>query len=288
MAARTHEDEEEKRRQKNANVAIAAFTQSQKGSGKGKPVCRDYMTDNGCNKGGQCSYQHPPTNGRCLRCGSTKHSVSDCRRPRKDAPANPAAKAKSTGKGPPLPKAKAKQGPKGGGKGKNQGGGGGGGGGGATNQQAQPKGQAKKRAQSQPKSKPKAKASSHQAEAEAGLMEVDWAGGDLYDPPTGALGSEDVPFTGCISIDHFAHACTFYTTFHPPSIPLKVPMPMAFYLLFLTQVRLIAYFHSSGCIPNKQPTPSVYTSKLLPGPLSELYFTTTSYIVRRSRGLYCQ
>ena len=83
LAARTHEDEEDKRRQKNANVAIAAFTQSQKGSGKGKPVCRDYMTDNGCNKGGQCSYQHPPTNGRCLRCGSTKHSVSDCRRPRK-------------------------------------------------------------------------------------------------------------------------------------------------------------------------------------------------------------
>ena len=123
LAARTHEDEEDKRRQKNANVAIAAFTQSQKGSGKGKPVCRDYMTENGCNKGGQCSYQHPPTNGRCLRCGSTKHSVSDCRRPRKDAPANPAAKAKGSGKGPPLPKAKAKQAPKGGGKGKNQGGG---------------------------------------------------------------------------------------------------------------------------------------------------------------------
>ena len=142
---------------------------------------------------------------------STKHSVADCRRPRKDALANPAAKAKGTGKGPPLPKAKAKQNPKGGGKGKSQGGGGGG----ATNQQAQPKGQAKKRAQSQPKSKPKAKASSHQAEAEAGLMEVDWAGRDLYDPPAGALGSEDVPFTGCISIDNFAHACTFYTTFQP-------------------------------------------------------------------------
>ena len=120
LAARTHEDEEDKRRQKNANAAIAAFAQSQKGSGKGKPVCRDYMTENGCNKGGQCSYQHPPTNGRCLRCGSTKHSVSDCRRPRKDAPANPAAKAKGSGKGPPLPKAKAKQAPKGGGKGKNQ------------------------------------------------------------------------------------------------------------------------------------------------------------------------
>ena len=155
------------------------------GSGKSKPVCQDYMTDTGCSKGGQCSSQHPPTNGRCLRCGATKHSVA---RPRKDAPANPAAKAKGQGKGPPLPKAKAKQAPKGGGKDKSQGGGGGGGGGGATNQQAQPKGQAKKRAQSQPKSKPKAKTSSHQSEAEAGLVEVDWAGGDLYDPPTRALG----------------------------------------------------------------------------------------------------
>ena len=286
MAARTHEDEEDKRRQKNANVAIAAFTQSQKGSGKGKPVCRDYMTDNGCNKGGQCSYQHPPTNGRCLRCGSTKHSVSDCRRPRKDAPANPAAKAKGTGKGPPLPKAKAKQAPKGGGKGKNQGGGG------TNNQQAQPKGQAKKRAQSQPKAKPNAKASSHQAEGEAGNMEVDWAGGDLYDPPPGALGSDDVPFTGCVSIDESMMTLLMLALstplFSPPSIHQKVPMPMAFYLLFLTQVRRIAYFHSSGCIPNRQPTPSVYTSKLLPGPLSELYFTTTSYTVRRSRDLYFQ
>ena len=154
LAARSHEDEEDKRRQKNANVAIAAFTQSQKGSGKSKPVCRDYMADTGCNKGGQCSYQHPPTNGRFLRCGSTKHSVADCRRPRKDAPANPAAKAKGQGKGTPFTQGKSQQAPKGGGKGKNQGGGGGGGGGGATNQQAQPKGQAKKRAQSQPKSKP--------------------------------------------------------------------------------------------------------------------------------------
>ena len=48
LAARSHEDEEDKRRQKNTNVAIAAFTQSQKGSGKSKPVCRDYVTDNGC------------------------------------------------------------------------------------------------------------------------------------------------------------------------------------------------------------------------------------------------
>ena len=119
-------------------------------------------------------------------------------------------------------------------------------------------------------------------------MEVDWAGGDLYDPPPGALGSDNVPFTGCVSIDDLLMLAHSTLLFSPPSIHQKVPMPMAFYLLFLTQVRRIAYFHSSGCIPSKQPTPSVYTSKLLPGPLSELYFTTTSYIVRRSRGLYFQ
>ena len=110
LSSRSHEDEEEKRKQKNANVAIASFTQSQKGSGKSKPICRDFLTDNGCNKGGQCTFQHPQTVGRCLRCGSTKHSVADCRRPRKDS-AQPASsstnkKGKGRGRGPPLPKPK--------------------------------------------------------------------------------------------------------------------------------------------------------------------------------------
>ena len=32
----------------------------------------------GCPRGGrQCTFQHPQTVGRCLRCGSTKHAVAD-------------------------------------------------------------------------------------------------------------------------------------------------------------------------------------------------------------------
>ena len=68
------EDEEEKRHQKSANVAIAASAAAGKGSGKSKPstkpTCRDYLTKNGCTRGGQCSFLHPPTVGRGLRRGS--------------------------------------------------------------------------------------------------------------------------------------------------------------------------------------------------------------------------
>ena len=73
---------------------MAAFTQ--KGSGKDKAN----MTEDGCKRGRQCSFQHPATIGRCLRCGSTKHMVADCKRPRKDV---------STGnsKAKPAPKPKA-------------------------------------------------------------------------------------------------------------------------------------------------------------------------------------
>ena len=120
LSSRAHEDEEEKRKQKSAGVAIASLTQGS----KPKPLCRDYMTETGCNKGGQCPFQHPPTTGRCLRCGSTKHVVSECKRPRRDsAPSssNSPGAAKGKGKGPPLPKAKAgaKKGAKGGQKGGN-------------------------------------------------------------------------------------------------------------------------------------------------------------------------
>ena len=79
LSSRAHEDDEEKRRQKSANVAIAASAAAGKGSGKGKhttkPTCRDYLTHNGCTRGGQCSFLHPPTVGRCPRCGSTKHAL---------------------------------------------------------------------------------------------------------------------------------------------------------------------------------------------------------------------
>ena len=82
LSSRAHEDDEEKRRQKSANVAIAASAAAGKGSSKGKsttkPTCRDDLTDNGCTRGGKCSFLHPPTVVRCLRCGSTKHAVADC------------------------------------------------------------------------------------------------------------------------------------------------------------------------------------------------------------------
>ena len=69
-------------------MASASHTQKGGGKGKPKPICRDFLTDSGCQKGGQCLYQHPNTVGRCLRCGSTKHVVADCKRPRRDPSAN--------------------------------------------------------------------------------------------------------------------------------------------------------------------------------------------------------
>ena len=165
LSTRAQEDKEEKRKQKSAGVAIAAFTSAQKGSGKTKssqkPICRDFLTDSGCPRGGQCTFQHPQTVGRCLRCGSTKHAVADCKKPGKDATATSSSKGK--GKGPkanPQPKASssgtstAKPAPK-------------------------PKAGAQKRGQSQPKAKAKAKGSAHSAEI--GNLEIDWARTALED-----------------------------------------------------------------------------------------------------------
>ena len=84
LASRAQEDEEERRKQKGANVATSSYTQKGGGKGKPKPICRDFMTDSGCPKGGQHLYQHPNTVGRCLRCVSTKHVVADCKSPRRD------------------------------------------------------------------------------------------------------------------------------------------------------------------------------------------------------------
>ena len=90
LASRAQEDEEERRKQKGANMASASY------KGKPKPICRDFMTDSGCPKGGQCLYQHPNTVGRCLRCRSTKHVVADCKRPRRDPSATNKGKGRST------------------------------------------------------------------------------------------------------------------------------------------------------------------------------------------------
>ena len=66
LASRAQEDEEERRKQKSANTAIASASFTQKGNGKvkPKPICRDFMTDSGCQKGGQCLYQQTPQHCR--------------------------------------------------------------------------------------------------------------------------------------------------------------------------------------------------------------------------------
>ena len=165
LSTRAQEDEEEKRKQKSAGVAIAAFTSAQKGSGKTKtsqkPICRDFLTDTGCPRGGQCTFQHPQTVGRCLRCGSTKHAVADCKKPRKDAATTSSSKGKGKGtKANPQPKASSSGTP-------------------AAKPTSKAKAGAQKRGQSQPKAKAKAKGSAHSAEA--GNSEIDWARTALED-----------------------------------------------------------------------------------------------------------
>ena len=111
-----------RRKQKNANTAIASASFPQEGTGKGKPkpICRNFVTDAGCTKGCQCLYQHPNTVGQCLRRGSAKHVVADCKRPRRDPSSNTEGKGRSTSSTPsknsssqhPQAKAKAKGDPK--------------------------------------------------------------------------------------------------------------------------------------------------------------------------------
>ena len=61
LAGRAQQDEEDGRKQKNANTAIASASFIQKRIGKCKPksICRDFVTDTVCIKGGQCLYQAP-------------------------------------------------------------------------------------------------------------------------------------------------------------------------------------------------------------------------------------
>ena len=50
LSSRTQEEEEERRKQKNANVAIASFTSAGATKTSTKPICRNFMTENGCNE----------------------------------------------------------------------------------------------------------------------------------------------------------------------------------------------------------------------------------------------
>ena len=148
LSARAQEDDEEKRRKgqtHHVSTASAEARGASKGKGKGKgkppqppnkgkgkkddnkgkgkgggddtkPICSDYLTDNGCPRGDQCTYRHPARVGKCLRCGSTGHQLSTCRRPRRDATPKAAAKstagakARAKSKGKPKPKTAPKKG----------------------------------------------------------------------------------------------------------------------------------------------------------------------------------
>ena len=113
LSSRAHEDEEEKKCQKSGNIAITASVAAGKGSGKSrpattKPTCRDYLTENGCTRGGQRSFLHPPMVGN-------KTCIAECKRPRQEKTAFPRkGKAKSSQPRAPPPKANNN---KGGGKG---------------------------------------------------------------------------------------------------------------------------------------------------------------------------
>ena len=198
LSQRAHEDDEEKRRQRSAGaVMAAAAVTTGKASGaipgqkKEKPVCRDFLSDSGCPRGGQCTFQHPATVGRCLRCGSTKHKVSECRMPRGEP------KAKGKGKGPPLPKAKPK-----------------------SQSQTQAKAKTRPVSKSAPKSRPKAK-----AKAEAGHIELQWAMDvepelPVQDAVMGASHAAMEPFPDDGN-DYYDSrpstfsACSFFTSYHP-------------------------------------------------------------------------
>ena len=192
LASRAQEDEEERRKQRGANMASASYTQKGGGKGKPKPICRDFMTDSGCPKGGQCLYQHPNTVGRCLRCGSTKHVVADCKRPRRDPSATNKGKGRSTSStsaksSSSQAKAKAKSDPK---------------------KKAAPKGKGKP--------KPQAKASASAASSSTGqahTAEIIWAANATEDIEM--FETDAVFLTNGSSTTWSYSACSFYTTFTP-------------------------------------------------------------------------
>ena len=83
-------------------------------------MCKFFLTTDGCKFGDECKYQHPRTNGKCLRCGADGHSLSSCTRPSKTKSGSQ-SKQSTKGKGrssqtttsvKPSPDAKAKAQPK--------------------------------------------------------------------------------------------------------------------------------------------------------------------------------
>ena len=150
------------------------------------------MTDSGCPKGGQCLYQHPNTVGRCLRCGSTKHVVADCKRPRRDPSA-----ATNKGKGRSTSSTSAKS---------------------STSQQAKAKAKSDPKKKAAPKGKgkpkPQAKASASAASSSTGQAHVASCG--LGSRKTLRCSNADAALPGISSSTPWSYAaCSFYTTFTP-------------------------------------------------------------------------
>ena len=147
------------------------------------------MTENGCNKGSQCT--------RCLRCGSTKHAVSECKRPRKDSAGTSSAKGKGKGKSPSLPKSSSSSTPA---------------------AKAKPKADAKKKPNPNPKSKGKAKPKASAASSSSQAMHCPTWAEDQTQEEGESLSTAEILRSASLSCLHDTgnySACTFYTTFTP-------------------------------------------------------------------------
>ena len=248
LSSRAHEDEEEKRKQKSAGVAIASLTQGS----KPKPLCRDYMTETGCNKGWAMPFSASTPQADASDAGPLNMWYPNANVPGGTLPhlrLATLARPKGKSKGPPLPKAKAgaKKGAKGGQKGGTSTGGGSGGKSSGTGAQpkAQPGKQPNKRSQQQPKAKPKPKATAHSAEA--GSMELDWMNADVYDAASSSGAFPSPPFAGLASVEDFAPLFAL-STLHtiPPFTPVSKLMRMDCCRRFLTQELHTAYSRVLG------------------------------------------
>ena len=185
------------------------------------------MTDSGCQKGGQCLYQHPNTVGRCLRCRSTNHVVADCKRPCRDPTASSKGKGRSTSSTPAKSsstqaKAKAKSDPK--------------------KKAAPPKSHGKGKA------KPQAKAAAQAASSSTGqahTAEIMWAIDVMQDHEMSitdaALPSASLVCSSIYLVLLSMHFSILLLPLH--FIQASLLMKMAFYHLSWTQELHTVYFH---------------------------------------------
>eukprot|EP00971_Amphidinium_carterae_P330390 6463388-Amphidinium_carterae.1 len=70
----------------------------EKPASKKLKLCRYFQTSTGCKDGDKCSYDHPWTRGKCLRCGAEDHLVSMCQRPKREGGKGSKGSGKGKGK----------------------------------------------------------------------------------------------------------------------------------------------------------------------------------------------